>query len=303
MAARTGLTRRRRRARLQQPRGRPRSPALARPIRRAIGATRVAALAPCARPPLRQRPEGDARPVRARGSRARNAAVHSRRLLARARQGRPLVRRAGVRRGRVRRRRRQLRPVPRRDDRGDRRAMPPRGALGSRAKGRRRRCAGAAGRRRTFGRRPSGGDDVSPPIGARRASTRRRSSAASRCRACTTSRRSCCSRTTPTSGSTTPKRARLSPVHPCRCGRAAGDRRRRRRDVRIRAAVAPAVGRVAAQSSGRSMQAPLRDRRAASFQRRARLRRSRKCADAATLALFPSIRSRSARALDQALPA
>ncbi len=86
--------------------------AVARALHRGVGGGPRGARSE-ARSALRSGTEGDARPVPAAGTRTRHVRVPARRLLARVRQERLLVRREFVRRAGIRRRRRQLRPVSR----------------------------------------------------------------------------------------------------------------------------------------------------------------------------------------------
>ena len=92
--------------------------------------------APQARPALRAESAGNARSLPAGGHAARHVRLHPWRLLARARQGRFLVRRRAIRRARLRGGGGQLRPVSGGHDRDDRRRMPASLAL---ARARRRR--------------------------------------------------------------------------------------------------------------------------------------------------------------------
>ena len=139
--------------------------------------------------------EGDARPVRPGRRAARDVRVHPRRLLARARQERLLVRRGAVRRAGHRRRRGQLRSLSGRVDRDDRRRVPARGRVACRAKGR--------GTARDVDRIVVGGHSAGGHLAAMLLATdwRRsgpcaaiRSRAAFRCPASTISRRWSCSR-------------------------------------------------------------------------------------------------------------
>ena len=153
--------------------------------------------------------------------RARHVRVPARRLLARVRQERFLVRRAAVRRRRASRSPSSTTICVRtcRSRRSSTNA-------GARSTGSSREGAGARRERRASSSadiRPAG---TSPRCcyatdwAALRLRRAIRSSAACRCRACTTSRRWCSSRTTPISSSTTPRRHALSPVRSALRGRA-----------------------------------------------------------------------------------
>ena len=180
------------------------------------------------------------------GPRAGHVRVPARRLLARARQERLLVRRAAVRRARVRGRGRQLRPVSRRVRSRRSSTRPARGGV-DRARGRRaRRESRPHRRRRAFGGRTSRRDAVRDGLGGAGASRAIRSLGA----------RVAVRRPRPRADGAVlvqrrfqARRARggaaVAGASDAALARAAPARGRRRRDVRIRPADANPVGRLA----------------------------------------------------------
>ena len=180
--------------------------------------------APRARPALRPGPEGDARPVRARRRRARGTFVfiHGGYWRALDKGDFSFVARA-VRRAGHRGRRRQLRPVPGRVDRDDRRRVPARAGVG---RARRRARTARAPSEVVVGGHSAGGHLAAMMFAtdwaARRARAAADSPAASRFRACTISRRWCMFSFNADLKLDAAEAARLSPVH-------LGAARRRRR--------------------------------------------------------------------------
>ena len=265
-----------RRARLQQSRGRSRSSALARQFADVLARRGRARFAE-ARPALRHRAEGDARPVPA-GRRARGTLlfIHGGYWRALDKDDHSFVAPAFVDAG-------FAVAVVNYD-------LCPDVTIATIVDECRRAVAWVAARRRQHGAAAplviaghSAGGHLAAMMfatdwrahGFARAVRRRRLVSA----ACTTSRRSCCSRTTPTSGSTTPARARiadqLSPRPTRRCSSPSAPTRRPN----------SCANRSCCGTRGRHMPPAKRRaavrRRAPSLQRRARLRRSRKRAHAA----------------------
>ncbi len=212
-----------------------------------------------------------------RDARARHVRVHARRLLARARQVRFLVRRAG------RSSRRASRSpsstticVPtcrsRRSSTNAARAR----RVGRARRRRARRERGPHRRRRTLRRRPPGGDDVRDRLGTTADSRAIRSRAASRCPASTISLRCCSSRSTRTSSSMPRRRAGCRRSTSCQRARgaAACSRSAPTRPRSSCGSPATALGRLARQCRPAGAAAPLFIPGTPPFQRRARLRRS-----------------------------
>ena len=158
---------------------------------------------------------------------------------------------------------------PRVHDRDDRRRMPARARVGRARRAEARRGGEARGRRRPLGRRTPRRDDVRDAIGASTDLRARPSPAASRCRACTIWRPLIAflvQRGLPARRRRGARACRRSSTR-ASDRRAAADRLRRRRDERVPAPVAAAVGRLAGQPAARR-DGPLLPPRQAPFQRR-----------------------------------